>query len=59
MDRPINVGKNLAQGLMQMEARPVTSGVNMRTRSMGRAENLRARSASASKYVMMYPSRLN
>lgn len=36
MDRPINVGKNLAQGLMQMEARPVTSGVNMRTRSMGR-----------------------
>lgn len=36
MDRPINGGKNLAQGLMQMEARPVTSGVNMRTRSMGR-----------------------
>lgn len=36
MDRPINGGKNLAQGLMQMEARPVTSRVNMRTRSMGR-----------------------
>lgn len=31
MDRPINGGKNLAQGFMQMEARPVTSGVNMRT----------------------------
>lgn len=36
MDRAINGGKNLAQGLMQMEARPVTSGVNMRSRSMGR-----------------------
>lgn len=36
MDRPINGRKNLAQGLMQMEARPVTSGANMRTRSMGR-----------------------
>jgi len=34
LDSPINARKNLAQGLMQIEARPATRGGNMRNRSM-------------------------